>query len=361
MGYNKVVFVCDYAANYAGNFIASIYALATKLKSQNKQVLFIFPSAAEAKTRHWEINLSQFQIAYCDLYSEALTHTVRSFVSQSDRAIIHLHFMRAFSLPVSLKHFMRNRGLFVVHEHMIMGSSFKQVIKRILKGLLLRTLGPRNAVYIGVSPAVYQQLCQEVGKKKSRLVSNAIDLKRLNPRTTHLNNNILIYGTHFERKGVDLAVEALLRSPLSAKVWLQIVTHNIKEAQDKISDEFGTIPSFISVIPPSVDAGSLYDQCFLFLSPSRLEAFGYAVVEAAYSGDQVIASDVPGQDTLKEIPGITWIAPENADQLRIAIKNAYDLHTRGTSNNVREAQEYIRGHYSLEKWVENVLAVYDQS
>lgn len=358
MYYNKVVFVCDYAANYGGNFLASLYALANKLKSEQKQVLFVFPSAAE--TKHWEIDLSRFKVTFCDIYSEALSRTIRSFVSPSDQAIIHLHFVRIRALPADLKHYMRNRGLFVIHQHMIMGAGFKEVIKRIIDGILLRTTGPKNAIYIGVSPAVYRQLRREVGKKKSRLVINAIDLKRLNPEARHSNNNILIYGTHFERKGVDLAIDALLHSHLASTVRLQIVTHNIKDAKERIIARFGTIPSSVTLIPPSVDAGSLYSNCFLFLSPSRLEAFGYAVVEAAYSGDQVIASEVPGQDTLKDIPQITWIRSEDTHQLRAAIEQAYDLHKSGRQLFDPEIQKYIQQHYSLENWVKNILTIYDR-
>lgn len=245
------------------------------------------------------------------------------------------------------------------HEHMIFGSSFKQRIKQIITGVLLRTIGPTNAIYIGVSPAVYQQLCQEVGKKKSRLVTNAIDTKRLNSHAAHDNNNILIYGTHFERKGVDLAISALVHSHLASSITLQIVTHNRTEAKKRIIAQYGTIPSFINILPPSSDVESLYDNCFLFLSPSRLEAFGYAVVEAAYSGDQVIASDVPGQNTLKDIPGITWVKPENAKQLYTAIEKAYIVHTQAKPDTIASVQKYIREHYSLNNWIDNVLYIYD--
>lgn len=355
MNYTKVMFVCDYAANYGGNFLASLYALASRLRTQEKDILFIFPSSAESK--HWEIDLSQFRVIYCDFDTKTLANAIRSNISTSDRVILHLHFITSLALLLDLKQYMRNRGLLVVHEHMTIQSSIKQRIK----GFLLKTIGPKNIVYVGVSPAVYQQLCREVGKKRTRLVINAIDTSRLNPSVNHDNTNILMFGTHFERKGVDLAIAALLHSQIASRTTMQIVTHNIKEAQNKIIAHFGSIPSFVRVLPTSSDARRLYDNCFLFLSPSRSEAFGYAVVEAAYSGDRVIASDVPGQDTLEDIPGIAWIKRDNTRQLQNAIESAYFSHVRGKSGTLAKTQNYIRQHYSLEHWVDSILTIYNQA
>lgn len=353
MNYNKVVFVCNFSANYGGNFLASLYSLAIELKAKKKNVLFIFPLTA--RNKNWEIDLSHFNIAYCNLYSRDLTRVVRTFVSPSDRAIIHLHFTRAFSLPMSLKHYIHNHGFFVIHEHMMINSRFK----RKLKGLLLRILGPHNSIYIGVSPAVYQQLCQEVGEEKSRLIINAIDTERLHVQKEHNNNNILIFGLDYKGKGVDLAISALLHSQLSAIVRLQIVSNNIKKTTNQIISQFGFVPSFVRIIPTSTNVSRLYNNCFLFLSPSRSESFSYAVVEAAYSGDKVIASDIAGQNTLKNIPGIKWFESENVRQLQQAIEEEYTFHIQTKTVPLEKTQNYIREHYSLKKWVHEILSIYE--
>lgn len=190
-------------------------------------------------------------------------------------------------------------------------------------------------------------------------MTNAIDTKRLTPSNNHSNNNILIFGIDFERKGVDLAINALLHSQLATKIRLLVVSNDTKDAQNQIIARFGSIPSFVTLMPTSTDAGNLYNNCFLFLSPSRAEAFGYAPVEAAYAGDQVIASDIPGQDTLKDIPGITWIPSDDILQLRQAIEKAYSSHIKNTLNDHTKTQNYIHKHYSLENWVKCILAVYD--
>lgn len=353
MSYNKVIFVCNFAANYGGNFLASLYALACKLKAQKKNVVFIFPLAAQNK--QWEIDLSQFNVAYCNFAIKALAHTIRSNISSSDRVVLHLHFITSLALLLDLKHYMKGRGIFVIQEHMIIGSNLKQRIK----GFLLRTIGPKNAIFVGVSPAVYQQLCQRIGEKRTRLVINAIDTSRLDPLKNHHNSNILMFGTFFEIKGADLAIAALLHSKLASTVRLNIVSNDVTNTHNKIIERFGSIPSFVEVLPASTDARHFYNNCFLFLSPSRSEAFGYAVVEAAYSGDQVIASDILGQNTLKDIPGIVWIRPDNVHQLQNAIENIYASRTQQKLAITAKTQQYIRQHYSLDQWVSNILSVYD--
>lgn len=99
-----------------------------------------------------------------------------------------------------------------------------------------------------------------------------------------------------------------------------------------------------------------------FISPSRSEAFGYSVVEAAYCETQVIASDIPGQNSLKDIPGILWIEKENS----VALSNAIDkcFYRRKKQLDYLKKQkkvqkEYIRKNYNLNTWCDEIIEVYE--
>lgn len=354
MNYNKVIYVSDYKAKYGGNFLSSFSFLANKLRENNINVYFIFPK--EAKKQNWEIDLSNFNVIYSDFSDKKLINAINSCLTKSDTAIIHLNFLSSL-FQLKLKNKVNGKVKFVFHQHMAVNFGVKQTIK----GIILRLFAPSNTAYIGVSPEVYKDVKKEVGEKDSYLVLNAIDTKRLALHERHSNSNILIFGTDFTRKGVDLAIEAIQHSKIEDLCKLIIVTHDIINARKLILNKFNIIPKFVQIVSPIQNVQELYNNSFLFLSPSRLEAFGYAVVEAAYSGIQVIASDVPGQNILSEIPGIKIFQSENVAQLSSEIDDAYLGRNNNRQNINKVARQYIDAHFSLDYWATNILKIYDLS
>ncbi|MBT8906717.1 hypothetical protein BTI66_09340, partial [Lactobacillus delbrueckii subsp. bulgaricus] len=65
------------------------------------------------------------------------------------------------------------------------------------------------------------------------------------------NKNVLIFGSQYKRKGVDLAIKAIQKGHLESKVRLIVVTHTPDNTKELIKDKFGSIPRFIEVIKPS--------------------------------------------------------------------------------------------------------------
>lgn len=348
-----MIFISDYSAKYGGNFLASFSFLANKLAEKNVDVYFIFPQ--EAEKQHWEVDLSKYNVFYSEFSSQNLIATIKACLRNNDHAIIHLNFLSSLFLIKMKKELKDYYVNFVFHQHMAINYSLKQTIK----GLLLRKFAPKNTAYIGVSPEVYKDVKREVGSKKSYLVLNAIDIKRLDTFSHFNNHNILIFGTDFMRKGVDLSIKAIQHTKIEKECNLLIVTHKVEEAQQLILDKFNKVPDFVQIIPPVQNVENLYHKSFLFLSPSRLEAFGYAVVEAAYSGNQVIVSDIPGQNVLANIPGIQMIQSENINQLRAKITEAFThrYDNRGKIN--QTARKYITDHFSLEHWTNKILKIYN--
>lgn len=350
MNYNKVFFICNYCADYGGNFLASFNFLADKLVKKGVIVYFVFPQ--EAQSLKWEIDLSRFNTIYCDFNDENLIGIVNQHLTKNDYCIIHLNFLSSLFL-LKLRKTLGNHAKYVFHQHMAVNFGVKQIIK----GIILRLFAPKATAYIGVSPEVYKDVKKEIGKQKSFLVLNAIDIERLKLNKKVENANILIFGTDFKRKGVDIAIEAIKNSNISQKCKLLIVTHKEDEARQLILEQFDAIPDFVKILPPVQNVEELYQKSFLFLSPSRLEAFGYAVVEAAYSGDQVIISNIPGQNILAKIPGVKVIQPENTEQLEKKINEAYAYKDKNRDNN--ETRKYIDGHFSLSHWANSILRIYD--
>lgn len=355
MEYNKVIQICNYAANYAGNFLASLDSLAQRLKVMGKEVVFVFPNAAQNKK--WEIDLSGFKMVYTDFDNDVeLLNSIKKEIPNNGEVIIHTHFMNSMFL-LKLKTILSSEDKVVFHEHMAVNYGIRQKIK----GEIVKLFGFRNTVFIGVSPDVYNDLQKEVGKVRARLVVNSLDLDRLKVNNSNKKSkNILIFGSDYKRKGVDLAINAIEKAHLESKVNLVVVTHSPKEAKKLIINEFNIIPSFVKIRRPSNDVRELYAECFLFLSPSRLEAFGYSVIEAKYTGMRVIASNVPGQNTLKNVPGISWVDSENIDQLSNAILKEYNSAEDNEMSIVKKSRRVIENKYSLERWVNQVINIYNE-
>lgn len=289
--------------------------------------VFIFPKGA--KNKNWEVDLSRFKIYYTDWKIQSVKNILlKELTSYS---IVHCNFISDKSIIPLYEVCKEKHAKLVIQDHMLVengGNLFKRNLRPIYKKLEHHKISKATkdeVNFIGVSKAVYQKLKSEYPKNKNiYCIDNAIALDRLTKYGNQEKNGILIFGTHFHRKGVDLAIKALMSSPLRGKVSLNVVTHDEKSCLAEIENLFGSKPDFVKIIPPTTNISEYYKKNFLFLSPSRAEAFGYSAVEAAYSGLSVICSDIPGQDTLKGIPGIIWTENENVEQVREATESAYE-------------------------------------
>lgn len=360
MKIKRVIFICNYAANYGGNFLASLEYLSSFLYNENICVEYIFPVSAQGKC--WNADLSGFKIHYCTMEASSLKHFLKGYLQNGD--LIHTHFLNERTL-LGIKNsisFKKNVKV-IEHEHMDL-DPHKGKIYEFAKKVFMFTNFLKMG-HIAVSPSVYKRLRSIYGAKRVFLVENAISTKRLDEKSTdpfHKDDRkqLTIMGTDYTRKGVDIAIKAISQnSELSNLVNLNVVTHTVNETRELIRDQFGTrVFKFVSVIPTDTRVQDFYNNSVAFLSPSRHEAFGYANVEAAYCGTQVIASDVPGQNTLKKIPYISWIPSENAKKLSQALLSVINKPQKVIEKEACENKKYIIKNYSLDDWSKKVYEVY---
>ena len=360
MHYKKVIFICNYAANYGGNFLASLNVLSKELKKRKVKVEYIFPISA--KKKKWEINLDNYKVSFLNINDEKelSRYFKENLISGS---IIHTHFLIPRQL-LKINHAIGTRPnvKIVFHEHMDLdprGNKLRNILRKLCFKFIFH-----NEFFIGVSPSVYKRLCLIYGEKNSFLVENAISFNRLdkkgiNPFSADTKKHLIIFGTDYKRKGADIAIRALQKSKYNSNLELDIVTHQIEEAQRYIVQDNKTIPNNVKILSTDSDVQDFYNNSLAFLSPSRHEAFGYAVVEAAYCGTQVVASDVSGQNTLKKIPFIYWVQKENVDQLTEAINNSYEKSATERQREGNINKKFIIKNYSLDTWVKQIITIYN--
>lgn len=361
----KVLYICNYAANYSGNFIASLVTLSKKIGVEN--VCYLFPKQAREKEWIRILNECTDSIYYCDFDRKSMRVMCKQLknILKNDRLIVHTHFVEgAVLLPIK-----QAFGNIICHYHMTVPDT--TLLKRKVKRILLQIIY-RKVQLVGVSQAVTDDLSSYFPSCCCECIPNAIDFRALSREESDPNLpivreqdkfNILIHGTHFERKGVDLAIQAveeLIKENSVPELNLYITSHHTEDAKRKAcaltNDE-----KAIHVIDVVENVGGLYRNVDVFISPSRDEAFGYAVVEALYCGCQVAASNVPGQNTMRCIPGLFWFEKEDISGLKQAILDAFLEKKNGCAEQKNLIQkEFVQKKYCIDEWCDNNLKLYER-
>lgn len=385
-GRTKLIIVSNYAAFYSGNFIALFTALEKTATQRDMAVSYVFPK--RAPFANWGENgkyadnhtilTSAFEPNALAVTIKEMVRSVRSQESEgktSGRAhapiIIHMNFLdwKAIgAVTLALKH---EHCTLVIQEHMRVAFGRRQAHRSLLrcgkdflKKLLYRYVTAGCKV-IGVSDAVYQDLVEIRGAKSTYMVRNAIDINHLDGQWSNAlqldpEHDAVIFGTHFETKGVDIALRAIMKTRCGLR--LVVLTHDEEDAAERLDRVDNEWHKFAVVKHVVKDVACAFDHALCFISPSRHEAFGYAVAEAAYCNTQVIASDVPGLNSMKCVPGIQWVHTEDADDLARAMINCYEMrkyHQKEIEEQKKRQKACVRACFDVQKWCEEILKVYD--
>ncbi|KRM74512.1 hypothetical protein FC48_GL000335 [Ligilactobacillus murinus DSM 20452 = NBRC 14221] len=362
----KVIFICNYAANYGGNFLASLAKLSQNLSIDGIQSIYLFPNIASNKK--WEIDLSEYKVIYTEFDESNIEISLKNIIDE--HTILHLHFMESLQQLSRLAEFANQYGAKIFfHEHMRRPGFSNYRIKRLVSQIVYNLGGVKRFYHsrlrgiksIAVSPDVRKDLTKVVPKEQVVLVENAIFTDRLDNFTENSidsKRHALIMGTDYRRKGVDLAIKAIASSKYVSKIQLDILTHFIDRTEKLIIEDFGEIPNFVNILPVTQNVQDFYHKSFVFLSPSRSEAFGYAVIESAYCGTSVIASDIPGQNVLKVVPYIQWITKEDVDSLASQIDLVYEKEQSQVMLESIENRQFIKEHFAIDNWVTKIKELY---
>lgn len=355
----SLLVISNYAANYGGNFVRSIVRLAD---AYGANTVFLFPDAARGKP--WISDLGSYDIRFSSFGKSQLGSSCASLRRElGEDILVHTHFVDGLLFGQVKRSFHR----VVCHQHMAVEPA-RGILDRAKAALRRALVGKayEGVTLVAVSQPVAESLRGDYPSAVTTCVPNAIDFSRYDDcpsRECSLERNLiraLIFGSHFERKGVDVAVESCKK--LIAKgvgVELTVSVHDVEECAGKIKSLCGGVPPWLHVIPVTEHVDELYAASDVFLSPSRSEAFGYAVVEAAYMGCAVVASDVQGQNTLMGIPGSRWVHPEDVDGLAKAMEEAFMEHRLSPSEEFASRRDCLESRYGIDRWVADMLQIYE--
>lgn len=341
--------ICNYAAPYSGNFISSLRSLEKYEQIKN---VYLFPHQAnESGAKVWIDELNQEgTCAYIQDPSKWKTFLMLKRIMREHRVDnVVMHFSN-LQTDLIVK--------FAVSKKRVIRFFHNPYRPRRKSVHFLRRFLWNGNTFAGVSNSVANGLKVIFPKQRVCPVVNAIDFSRLD-QVEHFDRKgkivATIMGWDQRRKGLDLALTAISRLRSKYEIVLQIVAAINGEQMDQfIVDTLGQRVDWAIILPPRNDVATYLSETDVFLSPSRDEAFGYAVVEAAYCENSIVASRVDGQAEL-EIDGVYWFESENVDELcRQIERSIVELNTPEKIAQRSAVKESVQRTYSLEKWSRKV-------
>lgn len=346
--------ICNYATPYKGSFIASLEHLCEERSVKN---IYLFPHRAIAN--HAEQWIATLNRNGSTAYIQPSGFWATFFLL---RRIIKMH-----RPDCVLTHFLDRRMdimlFFLFKNHQVIRFFCSYVKMNRFKHLIACVLWSRNTL-VGISKPLTDLLKLNYKGFRCATIENAVDFERLNKAgclLSSLSSNpvrLLCMGYDINVKGTDLAIMAAARlHKIKQNIQLRIIA--ISEIQKCKIKEFigsqGIDSDWIEILPPTQNIARYYNDNDIFLSPSRSEAFGNAVVEAAYSGNAVVASRVGGQAAL-EIDGAYWFDCGDLDGLYSQLERAVNEFDYSAAIERRKnAADHVSKKYAWEKWCDDVL------
>lgn len=349
----------NYAAPYQGNFIASMQSLYKEIKEKGINVYCIFPK--EAKGRNWikTLDKENIRISYRpESFSERLK-LIKKILKENNIIFVHIHFTDDIRERLAIKIAMLTTGrkcpiIVHYHNHYLSGGN---IMKQFIKKLVVH-----GDYLVGCGSGVAESIRAGKFKNDITFINNAIDFARLKSnRNSYKNHNFLQFGFHYERKGVDVSLDAfdILNKKYSDLTLNISLSSNEDYVKTKIIEKYGEIPKWVKLLPPVDNIVEYYNSCCAFLSPSREEGLCYSVMEAAYCKCPIIASNISGLNEIK-IPEIIWCESGNPYSLAEAIDGFLKMNEEEKCSLGDKLRISAVNNYALESWTQEMMAYYEK-
>lgn len=361
----NVLQLMNYNAPYKGNFIQSILCLETKLKAENIEMIYLFEKETAAREWARELIDEGKKIYFLKGSNIKDIFFINSLIRKHKIGIIHTHFIgiRYNFLLNIVRRFLGKRLTIARHFHnpYDQKSNVAEKVKKIFAPV---------DITIACSKAVADDYALKKKDKNERIeyATNAIDFSRLDKYETLQKENLgmekdsftlLLFGFDYYRKGVDLTMDAvygLIKQDINLYLLISLAV-NKNFAEQEIRRKFNEIPKWIKIIEPRDDIATYYKFADVFISSSRSEGFCYSLVEAAYCGNQIIASEILAQQDLN-IPYTFQFPSGNVGELKKQILLSMATSADEKIRRANEQKKYVTRTFDLNLWAEEVIRIY---
>ncbi len=241
--------------------------------------------------------------------------------------IVHGHlFPTSFYLAILIRiGLIKNPCLFT--EHSTYNRRRKYRIFKVLDKQIYSTFSEIAAISLGTKNALTEYLPKTHSKVQTVFNGSVLKFKDFPERLSSSEKfTIISVGRLTAAKNYDTLLHALsdlTHVPFECRIFGE---GDQRQRLESLSEELGLahcirFMGYITDLTPHLRAADM------FVTPSKWEGFGLAVVEAMNAGLPVIASDIPG---LREVTGpngksACLVPPNDANALRNAIIRMYEL------------------------------------
>lgn len=362
------LFIAAYAAPYPGNFIKSLEKLEETLINSGNKIIYAFNE--EAKECDWCKQIKNRTNVYFLPTEKARIKpttyiTIRKILKKEKIDVVHSHF-ELYDLPVAVVA-PKNVKIFW-HLHDAIDYEKEGTLHKILNKIQYSWFG-NKAKLISVND-FYREKVIELGMKKENTytVSNGIDLSRIRKINSTSKQkylcNFFTLGWSYEIKGVDIildACEKLEREGINFKLLLNGNNYTWKKLEKRYTKD----PKWLIRQDFIDDINIVFNKANHFIQASRRETFSYAIAEAVYANKDVIASDIEGIKWAKNIPTVHFFESESSKQLYSIMKEYLNKDREGqeiyTKEDYENASNIIKSNYSVEKWAEKIINIYNEN
>ena len=341
----NVLFLINYNASQKGNFITSLENLADGLDK------YVYVFNKEAKECSW---ISDLKNVHFENEQNSLYKTLSKLIKENQINIIHVHFaslnyLKALKL-ISLFHKVK-----IIYHHHIWYQPNKNPIKNFILNCLYS-----SCYHVAVSEDLFVDLKREFKEQRVFKIENGIDFSRLDNEDNGVDlsifdkyNCFLLLGYDIKTKGGDIAIGALEKLYNENKNFKLLIPLSKNSSKRAYYEQY----SFAHIIEPTNSIGTYYRRALCLLAPSRIETFGYAPVEAAYSGCITIASNCKGQRTIVN-PSKIEFQTENVEDLYNKIVSLLNMKENELNEIREQGKRYVVEHYDISKWCKEIKELY---
>lgn len=361
----NVLQILNYSAPYRGNFIQSLLRLEEWLAKEDVQMIYLFYKAAEKREWVQQLIRENTQVYFLPGGKIKDLLLISQLTRKHNIGIIHNHFIGVANIFLQnvIRTFGKNKFIIIRHLHNPYTPN-KQMIEQ------LKKIFSHVDVSISCSKAVADDYAARKTDRREKVVyaTNAIDFSRLDnyeildKHSLNIGEGdfvLLVFGFDYLRKGVDILIRAVHELIKEGKMICLVVSlaDNRDFAESEIRKELNEIPAWIKLVAPRNDIATYYKFADAFVSSSRSEGFCYSLVEAAYCGTQVIASDIFAQKDLN-IPYTFRYPVEDINELKRQISLAIAVDAAEKKRRFAIQREYVLNTFNLDKWATDVIGFY---
>jgi glycosyltransferase involved in cell wall biosynthesis len=361
-----------YGGPYAGSFIPMLRGVADEALKRGWTVDFVFGRGAGGRPWIDELRQSGHRVQVITGASRRDATKVISGLLDEDEVptLLHTHFTR-FDVAAAVVGGRRRRTALFWHVHT--PQPHRGVVQRMRNRVKFSLVGRRTAGILCASPDIAETVIAS-GAPADRVtfVHNAVDTERFplisaDERRAARDELrlagatvLLHFGWDWERKGGDLFLEAIaaLRRDTPDIVGLTV---GGGAAAREYARRIGLGDDSLRVAEPDQDVARLYAAADVFMAPSRAEGTPYSVMEALSSGTPVVASAIPGHETLGRSVAGCMVCALEPDALVRAVRELLNREPDRAIADARAGHEWLSHNLDVRPWSRSLIDRYQRA